>query len=200
MRWKDTKKILQRVWHFIWEENSIWSWIVNIILAFIIIKFIIYPGMGLAFGTQFPIVAVESGSMEHYGSFDEWWEKSQYSYAYFNITNEQFGKFILKNGFSKGDIIILRGAKPENIEKGDIIVFKSLRPHPIIHRVVNRWQEGGSYYFQTKGDNYRTNPFSLQEEMRISSDRVVGKAVAKIPYLGYIKIWFTDFVSLIINR
>ena len=79
-------------------------------------------------------------------------------------------------------------------------MFKSLRPHPIIHRVVNRWQEGGSYYFQTKGDNYRTNPFSLQEEMRISSDRVVGKAVAKIPYLGYIKIWFTDFVSLIINR
>jgi len=61
----DWKKILKKTWWFIWESDSIWSWIVNIILAFVIIKFLVYPGLGFAMQTSHPIVAVVSGSMEH---------------------------------------------------------------------------------------------------------------------------------------
>ena len=61
----DWKKIWKKTWWFIWESDSIWSWIVNIILAFVIIKFLVYPGLGFVMQTSHPIVAVVSGSMEH---------------------------------------------------------------------------------------------------------------------------------------
>ena len=54
-----------KIWYFIWEDDSALSWIVNIVLAFILIKFVIYPGLGLLLGTSHPVVAVVSGSMEH---------------------------------------------------------------------------------------------------------------------------------------
>ncbi|HLP79463.1 MAG TPA: signal peptidase I [Acidobacteriota bacterium] len=54
-----------KFWKFLWEDNSPWSWLVNIILAFVLIKFIVYPGIGVLLGTQLPVVAVVSGSMEH---------------------------------------------------------------------------------------------------------------------------------------
>ena len=192
------KKTLKKVWHFIWEDNSVWSWIVNIVLAFVLIKFIVYPGLGLALSTTHPVVAVVSESMEHSNNFDDWWEKAGKWYVENNIKKEDFGHFTMKNGFDKGDIMVLNGKKPEDIKVGDIIVFWSGKT-PIIHRVVKKWQEKNVYYFQTKGDNYRTNPVSIKsqflDETRISQDNIVGNAVLRIPLVGYIKIWFVDLIS-----
>ncbi len=56
---------LKRTKKFIWDDDSLASWIVNIILAFVLVYFIIYPGLGLLLGTSHPVVAVVSGSMEH---------------------------------------------------------------------------------------------------------------------------------------
>jgi len=56
---------LKRVWHFLWHEDSVWSWIANIVIAFILIKFVVYPLISLLLATPLPIVAVVSGSMEH---------------------------------------------------------------------------------------------------------------------------------------
>ena len=203
----DYKKSLKKIWHFIWEDNSVWSWIANIAIAFILIKFIVYPGLGFALSTTHPVVAVVSGSMEHEGSFGKWWENAQNGYS---ITKSEFERFPIKNGFNKGDIMVLKGKKPENIKVGDIIVFWSsgLNPEtgnrePIIHRVVRKWDEGGVYYFQTKGDNYRTNPVSIKnsylDETKIIQEQVVGNAVFRIPFLGYIKIWFVEAIKLIIR-
>ena len=44
----------KRVWHFLWHEDSIASWLANLALAFVLVKFVIYPGIGLLFGTDFP--------------------------------------------------------------------------------------------------------------------------------------------------
>ena len=195
------KKDLKRLWHFIWEDNSIWSWIVNIALAFVLIKFIVYPGLGFLLSTTHPVVAVVSESMEHNSNFNDWWEKSKDWYASNNIQKEKFMEFPLKNGFNKGDIIVLNGKKPENIMVGGIIVFWSARKDPIIHRVVKKWQENDIYYFQTKGDNYKTNPVSINnmilDETRISQGQIVGNAIFRIPFLGYIKIWFVDIISFL---
>ena len=202
---QEIKKILKKTWHFIWESNSIWSWIVNIILAFVIIKFLVYPGLGLILSTSYPIVAVVSGSMEHDGSFDQWWESpalcdkkectQNIYYQEFNITKEEFLEFSLKNGFNQGDIMVLRGADPENIKLGDILVFTSNRPDPIIHRVIKIWKQDDTYYFQTKGDH---NPYSYPSlrEDEINQNRIVGKAVVRIPYLGWIKIAFVKLVNI----
>ena len=198
MQWKKTWK---KVWHFIWEDNSVLSWLANLVLAFVLIKFVVYPGLGFLLQTSYPVVAVVSESMEHNNGFNQWWEKAGKWYASNGITKGEFDEFPLKNGFNKGDIIVLKGKNPEDIKIGDIIVFWSAKKDPIIHRVVKKWQENGKYYFQTKGDNPATNPVSIKnaslDETRISQEQIVGNAISKIPLLGYIKIWFVEIINIL---
>ena len=191
--------IFKKIWHFIWEEESLLSWIVNIILAFIIIKFLLYPGLGLMLGTSYPIVAVVSSSMEHDVGFDEWWQDNENFYSKFNITKTEFSEFKFKNGFSKGDIMVLRGSYPENLEIGDTIVYQSGRPDPIIHRIINARQEGSNIIFQTKGDNNIAQIISTDlDETNINENAIIGKTVFRIPLLGYIKIMFVALVGWIV--
>lgn len=203
--------LLGKAWKFVWEDDSIWSWIVNIVLAFVLIKFIVYPGLGFALGTSYPIVAVVSSSMEHNTGFDEWWQNAGRWYAAKNITKDAFEGFPMKNGFSKGDIMVLKGVKPKELKEGDILVFishtKRPKQDPIIHRVVNVWQENGIYYIQTKGDNPKTNRDSIDacnpegcvDETRITEQQMIGKAVFRVPLLGYIKIAFVEMIKLIFS-
>jgi signal peptidase I len=193
---KKFKKIMKKVWYFIWEDNSIWSWLVNIILAVIIIKFIVYPVLGLALGTSYPIVAVVSGSMEHDYVFNEFWQEKGDFYIDYNITKEDFSNFKFSNGFNKGDIMVLTRATPENIKVGDILVFQSPTPDPIIHRTIDIWKENGDYYFTTKGDHNDGINNNVQEG-KISEDRMLGKARLRVPYLGYVKIGFVKFLNFI---
>ncbi|MBD3354520.1 signal peptidase I [Candidatus Woesearchaeota archaeon] len=209
MNRQEFKKLLKKIWWFIWESNSAWSWIVNIILAFVIIKFLVYPALGFILSTSYPVVAVVSGSMEHDGSFDDWWESEAFCintncnqalyYRNFNITKEEFHDFNFRNGFNKGDIMILYGSEPENIEVGDIIVFQSIRPDPIIHRVIKREKINSTFYFQTKGDHNPSSYPSLKEE-KIHQNRILGKAVARVPFLGWIKITAVKFFNIIRPR
>lgn len=198
---KNFKKTWKKLWYFIWEDDSAWSWIVNIALAFVLIKFIVYPGLGFILGTTHPVVAVVSESMEHNGDFDNWWDNAGNWYLANGINKDKFDKFPLKGGFDKGDIMVLKGKKPQDIKIGDIIVFWSAKKDPIIHRVVNKWKYNDAYYFQTKGDNYRTNPLSIKnsflDETRISQDQIVGNAFLRIPLLGYVKIWFVDILDIL---
>ena len=192
------------LWYFIWDDDSLISWIVNILLAFVIIKFLLYPGMGLIMATDYPIVAVVSESMEHDGNFDMWWSSSaicgsQYcsqSQYYFNygIEVDEFKDFKFSNGFNKGDLMILRGKEPKDIKIGDILVFDGNRQDPIIHRVIKKWYQEDEYHFQTKGD-HNSDSYAQILETDISQDDVVGVAVGRVPLLGWIKIMFVSIVS-----
>ena len=196
---KKIKKTWKKIWWFIWEDDSIWSWLVNIVLAFVLIKFIVYPGLGFIFGTGYPIVAVVSSSMSHNGEdFDAWWDKNKAWYMEGGIEENEFSDFHFKNGFYKGDIMVLIGKRPESLNVGDIIVFKSNRPDPIIHRIVKKWEENGEYYFKTKGDNNKDSiKSSLVDETKIDDSRILGKAVLKVPLLGWIKIIFVDILKFL---
>lgn len=194
------KDAARKVWHFIWEDDSIWSWIVNIVLAFVLIKFIVYPGLGFALGTSHPVVAVVSESMEHKENFEKWWVKGGNWYEQNGISKETFGGFPLRNGFNKGDIIVLSNAAINKVEVGDIIVFQTRKPDPIIHRVVKKWEVEGVQLITTKGDNYATNKAPIKspliDETQIVEEQIIGKALVRIPFLGYIKIWFVELVQL----
>lgn len=192
---KKKKDTFKKIWYFIWEDNSIWSWIVNIILAFVLIKFIVYPVLSLFLITSHPIVAVVSSSMEHNIPFDTWWEKNKAWYIGNNITKAQFEGFPMKNGFNRGDIIILRGKQPKDIKIGGIIVFRAAKKEPIIHRVVKISKENGKYIYSTKGDNnkgqiraYGEGVYGGIDETSIRESLVIGNALLKIPFLGYVKI------------
>ena len=186
------KSAAKGFWNFVWNDNSIWSWIFNAVLAFILIKFLVYPGLGLVFHTHSPVVAVISDSMHHSGDFDKWWAGMETPYAKFNISKAEFSEFTLSNGFKRGDLILLKGKKPEDIHVGDMLVFKGTTPEPIIHRAVNKWKTGDVYYFSTKGD---ANLGQRDEEKEISQDRIIGTGWIRIPYVGFVKILFTDLIN-----
>jgi hypothetical protein len=198
------KDLLKKTWHFIWHDDSLLSWIVNVILAFILVKFIIYPGFGLLLSTNYPIVAVVSCSMEHntqpscnfnHLNFNEWYNLRGDWYTNKGFTKEQFNNFPFHNGFNKGDIMILKGIQPKNIKIGDILVYQSqMYPNPIIHRVVKISQKNSMYYFTTKGDNNLDTDLKEIDEQQIKN---TGKAIIKIPYLGWVKILFTNIIGAI---
>jgi signal peptidase I len=243
---KDIKyllKQLKKFWNFIWHDDSLLSYVLNFVFAFIFIKFLFFPGLSFVLDTDFPVVAIVSGSMEHKyvmnefgqitmcGNFDStkqnadldmFWEDCGDYYALnYNLSKLDFEKFEYRNGLNIGDVMVLRGKDPSKIEIGDILVFEpqdklSLSEAnnlnlqegdsfffnvygPVIHRVVDRWQDdSGKWYFTTKGDH---NAQVIAEhsrlngqlrfddfEMKISEDDVIGTAAVRIPYVGYAKI------------
>jgi hypothetical protein len=225
---------MKKAWHFIWEDDSVWSWLANIVIAYILIKFIVYPVLGFMLSTTHPIVAVVSGSMEHKTvplcyqrdflnqcvkenpslfeacgnivpykkrlSFNEFWDLCGKWYVQHNISKKEFEEFPYRNGFNTGDIMILYGKPLNKIKVGDILVFWGNRADPIIHRIIYK----NDHFFQTKGDH---NSDSGSFEQNIPNDKVVGYkkynrgsiAIFRIPYLGYIKIWFVKLIMLILN-
>lgn len=213
------KNKIKKSWSWVWHSNSIWSWIVALAIIYIAIKFIFFPGLSLLFGTSLPLAGVESSSMDHqiakddngilnlcgrikdksYIDFNQYWETCGDWYEENNITKEQFSEFPLKDGFKKGDIIVVWGRFKPKI--GDIIIFKvdpkSTAPRPIIHRIVGIDEQG---MIQTKGDHNAkqltsSNNIYKTDETRISQDQIIGKAVIKIPLFGWPKIWLTELIN-----
>jgi signal peptidase I len=184
---------IKKFWNFL-NEDSWASWVVSLILLIIIIKFLVFPGLSLATGSKLPLVVVESCSMYHPESFEDWWFRNSAWYTNRNITKTIFESFPMKNGFTKGDIIIVWGYS--DYKKGDIIIFKPTSgpagQNPIIHRIVSTSPIG------TKGDH---NSAQLQavnngqglDETNILRENIIGKAVFKIPLLGWVKLIFFEF-------
>lgn len=204
------KHYMKKFWKFFWHDDSVLSWIVNVIIAFVTIRYIVYPLLGLVLGTSYPIVAVVSESMQHNlhdqmicgqqfdefkESLDSYWNTCGQWYEKRNISKEQFANFKFNQGFNKGDVIILWRANPNNIKLGDILIFQSNKPQPIIHRVVKITEDNSNYIYQTKGDHNSNSITGIYGETAITPDRILGKGMIRIPYLGWIKIVFVELLA-----
>lgn len=214
----------KKFWFYIWYDDSIGSYIANFASAYVFIKFLLFPSLGLILGTSFPIVAIVSGSMEHkvvQGKIcdnqiissstnnlnqDEWWDYcGDYYVDNFNLTKSDFENFEYKNGLNIGDVLVLRGKDVSKIEIGEVLIFIPqdrnfyLTKGPVIHRVVNKWQdENGKYHFQTKGDH---NAKSFENfENDIIEDDVLAVSVVRVPYIGYAKIMLSNVIFMITGR
>lgn len=199
---KEPKTLLGKIWHFLWKENSVWSWIVSLALAFIIVKFIFFPALSLILGSSMPLVVVESGSMHHPGSFignvigtednfELWWNQKNDWYLKNGLSKSEAGKWVFKTGIEMGDIIVV--TKAENIQIGDIIVFEAGQKYPLIHRVIGiKETSDGITVYSTKGDN---NSEQLTDEKYITEDEIIGKASFKIPRLGWLKLGFVKILN-----
>jgi len=188
---KEIKNPILKFLNFVWNGESFLSWITFILLAFIIIKFVLFPLMSFATGTPLPLVIVESCSMYHGENFDNWWENNRAWYEENNISKEQFENFPLKNGFQKGDIFLVLGE--EEPEVGEVIIFFSGKAQrPIIHRVIDLKPT------ETKGDNNdkqftkSNNPEEIDETL-IVNNQLLGRATGiRIPYAGWAKLIFFE--------
>ena len=174
------KERLVRFWKFL-HTDSWQSWLVSCILIIISIKFILFPVLAFVTGTSLPLVVVESCSMYHAGTFEDWWQANNAWYENRNIYEKQFNEYPFKNGLAKGDIILVTGA--QHAKKGDVIIFSAPTKYPVIHRLIS--QEPA----QTKGDH---NPDQLPFEHDIASTQVIGKATLRIPLLGWVKLIFFE--------
>src|SRR3989344_910977 len=212
------KMNFKKSWNWIWNSDSILSWIVALVIIYVFIKFIFFPGLSLIMGTSLPLAGVESSSMDHqiaksdfgtyglcgepytaeeikYINFDTYWEHCGDWYDDRGISKSQFSKFSLHNGFRKGDIVVVWGRFTPEI--GNIIIFKpnpeSTAPRPIVHRIVSI--DNG--IIGTKGDHNQAqltpnnNDYNT-DETQITESQIIGKVIFKIPLLGWFKIWVME--------
>lgn len=96
----------------------------------------------------------------------------------------------MEPNISPGDMILVRHIKPKNIKVDDIITFK-VDNNYVTHRVI----KVNDSNFITKGDNNNTEDLSP-----VPFEKVVGKSLLLLPYLGYVSMWFKNpivFFSLL---
>ena len=203
---------LNKFCDYLWNDDSLGSYLLNFFVAFIFIKFIFFPVVGFALNNDFTVVAIVSGSMEHKIvnnqicdkfiidqkkkslDFDSWWNFcSNYYQEYLNLTKNDFLNYKYQNGLNIGDGMILYGKDPKKIQVGEVLVFIPQDKRffqekgPVIHRVVKKWtDENNQLYFKTKGDH---NPQVFQNfEDKIPAENVIGVGVVRIPFIGYAKL------------
>ena len=88
-----------------------------------------------------------------------------------------------------GDVVIVKKCNANDIDNGDIIQYQ-MKGYTVIHRVIEKKQKNGEYYFTTKGDN---NPSEDKESVK--EEQVLGKVIFKVKYLGYPAIWLNIIQS-----
>lgn len=59
------RRVWDKVWFVLWKDDSPLSIAISFVVAYLLIQFVFYPGLGMLLGTDYPVVAVISGSMEH---------------------------------------------------------------------------------------------------------------------------------------
>jgi len=165
----------------IWENEYVKTAIMVIIIIGVVFGF--WYGSQLVLNTQYPALAVASGSMckPYRMNCDGWFHP-------FSQT------------LHIGDLIIIQGVAPEEIEgapypDGDIIVFHqpSAGGELIVHRAIDEVERDGIWYFQTKGDG---NPSPDHGE--VSEDQVIGKVILRIPWVGHIALFLHNSSGIFI--
>ena len=95
------------------------------------------------------------------------------------------------------DAIITKRVDPKEIEVGDVVTYYSENPqYPgimITHRVIEKNQVDGEYYFVTKGDyNQIADPLTVKES------QLYGKVVMRIPKNGFVQVILSNYMGWVL--
>ena len=82
-----------------------------------------------------------------------------------------------------GDVAIIQKCNANDVNVGDIIEYQ-MEGYTVIHRIVQKNQRSGEFYFVTKGDNN-----NAPDVAEVREDQLIGKVIFKIKYIGYPAIW-----------
>jgi signal peptidase I len=169
----------------LWKNENVQTAVMLGLIALAIFGF--WYGVEIVLNTQYPALAVLSGSMciSQDGSCDGW--------------THPFARTL-----HIGDLIILQGVNPADLNANypysDIIVYHDPRyptdPNQmIVHRIVAKQEINGTLYFQTKGDGNGVewpNPVdpsyydSWNLPNGVPQDQIYGKVVMRIPWIGHV--------------
>jgi signal peptidase len=147
------------------------SYVKTILLGVILLGavFAFWFGLRLGLRTDYPLLAVASGSM---------------------TPTLNVGDLIIVQGVPNYNDLYAAPA-PD----GTIIVFHkpSDTEELIVHRTTNKVDENGTWFFQTKGDNNLTPDFWVGDGTNpnglISQRLLVGKVVAVVPWVGNVPLF-----------
>lgn len=168
------------------------------ILMAILLYFVIQISLTVATGVDSPISVVISGSMDHHGvQFDEWWVEKSDEYLPFGIGESEFSSYPYSNGFERGDILFITSVDTDEVIVGDVIVFsRDSDQIPVVHRVVDIFEQAGVRYFLTKGDfNTVADNYHSGSILGIEESRVIGEVSYIIPNVGNITLWFRGLLG-----
>lgn len=167
---------LKRLW-----KKDYFQTAVSIGLIIAIVAGVFY-GSKLILNTDYPILTVESGSMcIPYDALCDGW-------------SHPFDRTL-----HVGDVLIIQRVNPAelnaNYPYSDIIVFHkpgSSDGTLIVHRIVSVQEINGKLYFHTKGDGngdkWPNNPTNGEDPWIVPQDKVEGKVVGRIPWIGNITL------------
>ena len=82
-----------------------------------------------------------------------------------------------------GDVAIVKKCNSNDVVVGDIIEYQ-MEGYTVVHRIVEKNQRNGEFFFTTKGDNNK-HPDSKE----VTEQQLIGKVIFKIKYIGYPAIW-----------
>jgi len=146
-------------------------------------------GSRLFLDTQYPMLAVASGSMSlPKGVVDDGWSRP-------------FGPTL-----HTGDLIVVEGVNPQDVyaapynasgRSGDILVFRAIGSDDlIVHRAIgkNVGSDGQVVAFITQGDgNDQTGPYSPTPV-----ENVIGKVVMRIPWIGHVALFMRNSTGILV--
>lgn len=181
----DIIKKLKELLYITFKEESVEGYILFLIFAIVLFKWIIPFFSKILLGTDMPIYVIVTPSMEH----KDLERINQTFYRYFKERNISIEEFPFKNGLNKGDVVLVVGKNPKQIKVGDVVVFVPRGSKSVLlHRVVEK-ECNTKCFFTMKGDN---NPFSLNysflSEVDVPEENIKGIVVFRIPYIGYPKV------------
>lgn len=92
--------------------------------------------------------------------------------------------------FYRGDAILYQKTNDlKNIEVGTVIAFK-VNDILVTHRVIEKEEISGKYYFYTKGDNNNT-----VDNVKITEENVKGIVIFRVPYIGFPTVWLNEIIN-----
>lgn len=164
-----TTPTLEKFW-----RNEYFQTAIMILLIFAVV-FGFWYGTRLALNTQYPALAVASGSMCRLpGPYCDGWTHP------------------FERTLHVGDMIIVQGVNVSDIHAapypdGDVIVFQQLYGDElIVHRAIEKRVESGNIYFVTKGDG------NSAPDQPIPASHVIGKVVLRIPWIGHLALFWRN--------
>jgi signal peptidase len=163
----------------LWKNEYFQTAIMILLIAIVVFGF--WFGLRLALNTDYPMLAVASGSMctVQPNECDGW--------------SHPFARTL-----HTGDLIIIQGVNASDIHpgpypNGDILVFResSESNELIVHRAIEETTINDTIYFITKGDANAEpgppNPPNLPAGAVPIQD-VIGKVVLRIPWIGHLAL------------
>jgi signal peptidase len=91
-----------------------------------------------------------------------------------------------------GDVAVARRMAPTDLHLGDVGTYRS-GDTLITHRIIGIELQGSGPVFHFKGDNNAT-----ADPQAITSDRIVGRVLYRIPWMGYIIVFASTTVGKVV--